>query len=301
VFTADGSVLVTSGQGLQCFDSQAALKWSQDIGDVPTPPAVDDQGRIYAASPNGVLRSFEADGTPRWSYDLTPRLREVWRDERRAWAQQLREDLKKPDLRPDFRKELEGFLKEAEAQIAAPDAGYTGTPKITGGPSVAPDGSVYCFTEVGPLFKIGSDGQLVHEIRLPGQWLQARGVGFTPEGGVLAVTSRSSLLALRPDDRLDFEYAGFEEKRLDQLTPEQVAEVKQHGNTGAWSRPRLSPDGTRIYFGGRDGKIRAVDRNGQKLWTKAMDDQFGSAGGMPPGVPTSNIDALIDAVEAFDA
>lgn len=269
VFTQDGGVLVAGLEGLACYDPAGTLRWSREVGEMPTAPAVDANGSVYAAGKDGVLHSFDQDGAPRWSHDLTPQLREVYRDDRKRWAETLRQDLKKPDLDPGFRQSLERMLGEAEAQIAAPDAGYTGPPKISGGPSVGPDGSVYVFTEVGPLFRFHPDGRLEREERLP-TWLQGGGVGFTPEGGVLGVGGNSILMAALPDGSLDFEYSGFAEERLDRLPADRAAELRRAGNTGASTVPRLSPDGKAIYFGGMDGKVRALDRSGNKLWTRDL-------------------------------
>lgn len=269
VFTPDGGVLVAGSQGLCSYDRAGQLRWSHDLGDMPTSPAVDAHGRVYAAAQGGVLHSFEPDGTPRWSHDLAPQLREVYRDDRKRWAETLRQDLRKPDLDPGFRQSLVKMLAEAEAQIAASDAGYTGPPKIAGGPGLGPDGSVCVFTEVGPLFRFHPEGRLEREERLP-TWLQAGGVAFTPGGGVLGVGGNSTLLALTPDGSLDFEYGGFVEQRLDRLSPEKAAEARRSGNTGASTVPRLSPDGGTIYFGGMDGKVRAIDRAGHKLWTREL-------------------------------
>lgn len=294
VFTPDGGLLAASPQGLSCYDGAGSLRWSRDLGDMPTSPAVDAQGRVYAAAQGGVLHSFEADGTPRWSHDLTPQLREVYREDRQRWAETLRQDLQKPDLDPGFRQSLVKMLAEAEAQIAAPDAGYTGTPKIAGGPSLAPDGSVYVFTEVGPLFRFHPDGRLERQEDLP-TWLQAQGVAFTPDGGVLGVAGNSTLLALTPDGSLDFEYGGFVEQRLDRLPPEKAAEARRSGNTGASTVPRLSPDGAAIYFGGMDGKLRAIDRAGNKLWTRELAgsaDVAVAADGTVYGVSPKGLTAL---------
>lgn len=294
VFTKDGGVLVASPKRLSCYDGTGGLRWSQDVQLTHNAPAVDADGHVYAAGKDGVLHSFEADGRPRWSHDLTPQVREVYRDNRRDWAEKLRQDLQKPDLDPEFRKSVEKWLREAEAQIAAPDAGYQGPPKIDGGPSLGPDGSVYVFTEVGPLYRFHPDGRLEREERLP-TWLQARGVGFTPEGGVLGVGGNSVLMALRPDGSLDFEYSGFAEERLDRLPPEKQKELRIAGNMGASTVPRLSPDGKAIYFAGMDGKVRAIDRSGNKLWTRPLDsyaDVAVGSDGTVYGVSTKGLSAF---------
>lgn len=278
-----GGVLVAGTLGLTSFDSRGAELWHHPIGEMRTRPALSADGTVFAAAGEH-MHAFDAAGQKLWSTSLRPHLVELYRRDREDWAEALRADLLDPD-KADRKEVFESLLASAENQLRDPDFGKEINVEFEGGPSLGPDGRVYCFTRVGPLFCLDPrSGQVEWMQKDPRTYLAEDGVAFTPAGDLVGVTGNSLLQVIATDGKVRFEYGSWIEKRLDQATPEEADEARRSGNMASCGLPALSPDGKAIYWAGRDGKVRAVDLEGNKLWTAEVPHRDGYAGEMDVSV-----------------
>ncbi|MEW6283352.1 MAG: PQQ-binding-like beta-propeller repeat protein, partial [Candidatus Eremiobacterota bacterium] len=280
-----GGVVAAGGAGLTSFGPSGKKLWHRKIGEVVTRPAVGQDGTVYAAGGDGRMVAFDSRGKKLWATDVRPTLVELYREDREAWCESLRRDLADPD-KADRKDVLESLLQDAEQELADPEFGKDVTVKFEGGPSLGPDGRVYCFTQVGPLFSLdGRTGEIQWVQPDTANYLDEGGLSFTPDGQVLGVTGNSLLRCIRPEDgEVLFDYGCWIEKRLDQVSPEEADDARRSGNMGSCGLPDLSPDGETIYWGGRDGKVRAVDRQGNKVFTVEIPHNAGYAGEMDVSV-----------------
>lgn len=278
-----GGVLAAGKLGLTSFDATGAERWHHPIGEMKTRPAVAADGTVFAAA-GDEMHAFDAAGKKLWSTSLRPQLVELYRRDREEWAEGLRADLLDPD-KAEKKEVLESLLAGAEKELRDPNFGKDVQVVFEGGPSLGPDGRVYCFTQVGPLFCLDSgSGQVEWMQKDPRTYLAEDGVAFTPAGDLLGVTGNSLLQVIAPDGKVRYEYGAWLEKRLDQATPEEANEARRSGNMASCGLPALSPDGQAIYWAGRDGKVRAVDLEGNKLWTAEVPHRDGYAGEMDVSV-----------------
>ncbi|GMU54646.1 MAG: hypothetical protein AMXMBFR33_37920 [Candidatus Xenobia bacterium] len=278
-----GGVVAAGQSGLTSLDSTGRKRWHQDIGEVATRPVVSSDGTVFAAAGES-MHAFSPDGEKLWSTSLREKLVELWREERTAWANGLEQDLANPD-KAHKKDVLEPLLDSARKELADPDFGKNLEIKLQGGPSLGPDGKLYCFTQVGPLFCLDQKtGEIEWVLPDKRNYLCEGGVAFSPEGDLLGVTGNSLLRVISPQGEVRFDYAAFLEKRLDQTSEQEASEARRAGNMGSCGLPALSPDGQTIYWAGRDGKLRAVDRQGNKRFTLEIPHRQGYAGEMDVSV-----------------
>lgn len=245
LYTPEGNLVVSCRDGLRCLDKDGAELWHAPVGSAQTAPARDQEGNLYVgvkAKTGTALASVDKDGTPRFSTDLSAIL---------------------------------GRAPQAE---------------MAGGPSVSPDGRVYCFANLGPLVCVdGQSGDVqwfrdydggfartgapdARELAPLTAPLQGGGVGFTPDGHVLAATgpgrNHQHLLCLSPTGEVVFEHNADFGKPTTKLSADELSRLKNQGVRSAAvssATPITSPDGQTIYFAG-DGSLRAVDRQGHQRW-----------------------------------
>ncbi len=283
IFRAPGihsdGVVVAGRSGLTSLDSSGQKRWHYQIGEVGTRPVVGSDGTVFAAAGES-MHAFSPDGKKLWSTSLREKLVELWREERTAWARGVEQDLANPD-KAHKKDVLEPLLDSARKELADPDFGKDLEVRFEGGPSLGPDGKVYCFTTVGPLFCLDQKtGELEWLLADKRNYLCEGGVTFSPEGDLLGVTGNSLLRVISPQGEVRFDYAAFLEKRLDHASEQEASEARRSGNMGSCGLPALSPDGQTIYWTGRDGKLRAVDRQGNKRFTLEIPHRQGYAGEM---------------------
>ncbi len=269
-----GGVVAAGKSGLSSFRPDGTLRWHQDIGEVKTRPAVAGDGTVFAAA-GDAMHAFSPDGENLWSTSLRPELLEVYRQERTAWADGLERDLAR-------NSEVFGpMLASARQELAAPDFGHKLEVKFEGGPNLGPDGKLYCFTQVGPLFCLDQQTGAIEWLNPDKRnYLAEGGLTPAPDGELIGVTGNSLLRVLGPQGEVRFDYGSFVEQRLDRMSDQEADQARRSGNMGGSGLPALSPDAQTIYWAGRDGKLRAVDRQGNKRFTVEVPSRDGYAGEM---------------------
>ncbi len=268
-FLKDGRVAVVDRHGLKVFKGDQ-LDWARPVGDIHTNPDIDDEGNLYVATRDRRVFCFDPQGEKKWERDLSPELLKRVRHQRSSSLRRDRYRLARGEVSESFRPQLEMMADKREQDLKDPNYGSDGLTEIQGGPNLGPDGRAYVFTEVGPLIALDPQGEVAwsgHDD------LDGREVNFTPDGQLLTLTSFSHMKLIDDQGRTEWVYGGFTEERLDQLSSEQAKEARRAGNFGASTVPESSPDGQQLYFSGLDGKLRAVSRDGKKLWSLQLQDE----------------------------
>jgi outer membrane protein assembly factor BamB len=277
-------------------EDSAYLQWKTKIaGRILAPPAIDGQGGLYAVNDEALV-AIEPGGKIRWqvpqegfnifaspvvgddgtvyvagSGEGFPGLFAFSKDGKLKWKKDIGEVRSTPVIGRDgtvYASTVDGKLY-AFGPMRKKWSYDTGKP-IDSCPAVGPDGTLYVFNQCGPLHALSPQGKLKwKKYGDNSEYFQSyTGIGFTPEGNLLGCTWNSHLRYMDRDGSTKWLFGGFTEKRVDELPPDQQKEALRAGNVGVSTTPVVSPDGETMYIGGMSGKLIAVDRNGNKKWSR---------------------------------
>lgn len=218
---SDGTVYVRSADGkLHAYTSAGTLKWTATVGgDTYGSVTIADDGTLYVPSLEGKLYALRSDGTSRWTYDAVGAIYSA------------------PALAADGTIYITTLTGEVHA-ISSEGAmrwKYVAGGYVTSSVVIARDGSLYFGCYDGNVYALTKDGTRM--------WTYATGDEM-----------RAATPALGSDGTV---YIGSYNRDLHAISPQGVRVRTWPTGDIIRSSPVLAAG--KLYFGGNDGRLYAID------------------------------------------
>lgn len=247
---ADGTVYVAARMGergdqgsLYALSPDGTLLWEYDVGNQCGPVTVAPDSTVYvsAGAGDGTLTAVAPDGTRKWVFAGVPE----WQDLQDPSGATLGTD--GTVYLTAASNPLE-FGNVGHLFALAPDGTlkwFLTDKSMTYAPAVAPDGTIYAFSDDGILHAVSPEGREKWTFRVGSTVYGSPGVGA--DGAVYFASDGGWIYAVDPDGEKSWALGGH------YVEPE----------------PAIGGDGT-LYFAGAD--LVAVSSEGSELWTAPGDD-----------------------------
>ena len=264
----DGTLYVPTDRAILALDSETSeIKWQKELKGLAmaASPVVSDDTLYLTGGKDMPLLALDRDsGEEKWR--KTPD--ELKAPPIPAWSALTKDGLAIAGSWPGSMHEIgtdggEKWKHELGQGVGARGAVVTTT-----------DGTVY---QVDNRITAVKNGTFLWSRRFPSGGARKAGtkVTVTPDNALLYTTGDGRLRKVNDQGNVEWEWSAEGGQRLDQMS---LADREKLHPTGGFpkssfklnSTPVFSPDGHRIYVGGWDGTLYALDSNGNEHWRKDM-------------------------------